>query len=546
MSGGDALYGKRPIPALIDHIAHNDPERICFSFPASSNLSDGFRDMSFRTFANAINKTAHFIHQEIGRSSMFETVMYMGFPDVRHYIVLVALMKTGHKALFSSHRNSVAAHADLIRKTDCTILLHSSGFPVSGILEKCRMESLVMPELDYLLDDTPSEPYPYRYSWEEAKNHPCLVFHTLGFSGLPKPVIWPHSALLTLDTHHLLEPIEGREVIWNSVFGGVRRSFHALAMFHGSGICLGIARALFTGTTVVLGPPGHCSADTFAQILKYGCIDAAICLPTTLEEIATRPDILTDCSGLKHIAYTTGPLSKAAGDIISRHALLYDLYGTAETGCLIQYTTDPEDWQYICLDPVHNGAEFRQTSATSSLYELVLVKDAVQEPFQGIFKVFSRLEEYPGGDVFSKHPTKPHHWKHEGRKEDMIVFRHGLTFNPTIHEHIISSHPAIQHCLLVGTGKDRPAAIIDLRHDAGLDPATVAGRAQALNSIWPTVERANRDADSEVRLQRDLIVFAKREKPFLIAGKGNVRRNATANLYEEEVATAYAQATNPE
>jgi hypothetical protein len=104
MSGGDVPFGKRLVPALIDEIAQNDPDRICFSFPASSSLSDGFRDMSFRTFANAINKTAHFFHQEIGRSSMFETVLYMGSPDVRHYIVLVALMKTGHKVWLAIQR----------------------------------------------------------------------------------------------------------------------------------------------------------------------------------------------------------------------------------------------------------------------------------------------------------------------------------------------------------------------------------------------------------------------------------------------------------
>jgi hypothetical protein len=42
-------------------------------------------------FANAINKTAYFIQREIGRSSMFETVLFMGQPDVRHFILFVAL-----------------------------------------------------------------------------------------------------------------------------------------------------------------------------------------------------------------------------------------------------------------------------------------------------------------------------------------------------------------------------------------------------------------------------------------------------------------------
>jgi len=97
MPAGNIPYGKRLIPTLIEEIAQTDPQRVCFSFPLSSELSQGFRDVNFKSFANAINKTAHFIQQEIGRSSMFETIMYIGFPDLRHYIALVALMKTGHK-----------------------------------------------------------------------------------------------------------------------------------------------------------------------------------------------------------------------------------------------------------------------------------------------------------------------------------------------------------------------------------------------------------------------------------------------------------------
>jgi hypothetical protein len=124
-------------------------------------------------FANAVNKTAHFIRQEIGCSSMFETVLYLGYPDVRHFIALVALIKTGHKILLSSHRNSVAGHVDLAKQTDCGIMLYTSGFPVSSILDHCRMESICMPELGYLLDDTPCLLYPFDKTFEEAKDQPC-------------------------------------------------------------------------------------------------------------------------------------------------------------------------------------------------------------------------------------------------------------------------------------------------------------------------------------------------------------------------------------
>lgn len=43
-----------------------------------------------RKFANAVNRMAHFLQQNFGLSTEFETIMYMGFPDIRIYIVLVA------------------------------------------------------------------------------------------------------------------------------------------------------------------------------------------------------------------------------------------------------------------------------------------------------------------------------------------------------------------------------------------------------------------------------------------------------------------------
>jgi hypothetical protein len=42
-------------------------------------------------FASAVDRMAHFVQSEIGRSATFETVMYLGYPDLRAFIVLIAL-----------------------------------------------------------------------------------------------------------------------------------------------------------------------------------------------------------------------------------------------------------------------------------------------------------------------------------------------------------------------------------------------------------------------------------------------------------------------
>lgn len=71
-------YGRRLIPHIVDDLAKSDPERIVYSFPRSQDVSQGFRDVSARELASAIDKVAWQLQNEIGRSSSFETIGYIG------------------------------------------------------------------------------------------------------------------------------------------------------------------------------------------------------------------------------------------------------------------------------------------------------------------------------------------------------------------------------------------------------------------------------------------------------------------------------------
>ena len=146
-----------------------------------------------------------------------------------------------------------------------------------------------------------------------------------------------------------------------------KRSFSALPVFHGAGIASGIRTVCFNETVVVLGPPGLCTADVFSQVLDYGNIDSAKCVPVTLEEVATRPDVLEKMRVLRHITYVggnivrllvwyssltqPGALSKEAGDIISQYVQVYTIVASTETNTLVQHETDREDWQYNLSPP---------------------------------------------------------------------------------------------------------------------------------------------------------------------------------------------------
>lgn len=71
--------GRRLLPAVVDQRARDEPDSPWCSLPVDDyDLSKGFEDISMFRFANAINRLAWFIKEQIGTSSTFETVAYLG------------------------------------------------------------------------------------------------------------------------------------------------------------------------------------------------------------------------------------------------------------------------------------------------------------------------------------------------------------------------------------------------------------------------------------------------------------------------------------
>ena len=117
----EPIYGQRLVPHLIDDIAHNDPSRTFCSLAKSSDVSDGFQDVSYGAFANAINRLAWWIEENLGKKSTFETVSYIGPPDLRYIILTIAAQKTGYKA-----RRDYAIHIHALTSFRLCSYLHET------------------------------------------------------------------------------------------------------------------------------------------------------------------------------------------------------------------------------------------------------------------------------------------------------------------------------------------------------------------------------------------------------------------------------------
>lgn len=89
-------YGRRLIPTMIDDRALETPNRQFAIIPKSDNLQDGFKSLSYQSYANAINKLSWWLEDRLGRSheTDFETVAYIGPNDLRYAMLCTAAVKT--------------------------------------------------------------------------------------------------------------------------------------------------------------------------------------------------------------------------------------------------------------------------------------------------------------------------------------------------------------------------------------------------------------------------------------------------------------------
>ena len=89
--------GKRLVSRFIDEMAASHPERVVFIVGRGHELADGLLDLTFKDLSHIVNFTAWWIEKKWGRSSRYETLLYIGASDIRYLAFIVACHKTGYK-----------------------------------------------------------------------------------------------------------------------------------------------------------------------------------------------------------------------------------------------------------------------------------------------------------------------------------------------------------------------------------------------------------------------------------------------------------------
>ncbi|KAI0398592.1 transferase family protein [Xylariaceae sp. FL0594] len=537
-------YGRRLIPQIVDGLAATDPSRIVYSLAKlSGNSLLTYRHITARNFAQAVDKTAWWLRSQAGKPDSIQPVGYIGPHDLRHVLLTFACIKAGYAVLTLSPKNNTEGTLAVLEATKCNVWVSASDAApiplVEEVLQKRAMKALQLASLDDLLDAASVEPFPYTKTFEEAVDEPFCFLHTSGTTGIPKPISWSHGLIGTMDAVRLLPPVDGDGGLspWTEDWKAGDTIYSAFPMSHGAGTIMDLLMPVLYELRCVLGPANKIpNIDFIGDLAESIHIDIWSMVPSLVDELGETPEVLAKLKSSKFICASGGPASPVSAGKANEVIRVLNLTGTTE-GLFIGNLVPPrEDWYWFCFHP-YSGFEFKQLDEDT--YEHWAHKNDQWQLFQGVFHTFQDKESINFKDLYMRHPTKPNLWAFKGRSDDLVVLSNGYKISPLEMEAYITTHPAVEGCLVFGTGKPQAGLLIELKNPSNRSEVVV-------ESIWKTVQEANSKSRHKNQLLKNFIAFATPDKPFFRTDKRTIKRPATLALYADFIDRFYDLQTDHE
>ncbi|PHH60729.1 hypothetical protein CDD81_1311 [Ophiocordyceps australis] len=545
---------ERLLPQIIDHVAQTDPEAVWMEYPRSeSSYDDGFAQITYGQLARAVDKLAWYLYQSVEARGAFQTLAYIGPNDARYALIVYACIKASFKVsgaldeavdacangpwqvLFSSPKNSVAAHVDLFSKLDCHVLVTTKPTPaaVAGILDECQMGLVYLPSVEELLEGD-GDAFPFTKTWAQAHNDPFAVLHTSGSTGMPKPVVYTHD-FIARNANAMQLPAPRGYVSFGQLLQQ-NRSMCILPLFHAAGFCIVTCSSILLKACSII-PISACppTEDSLLAMLEHTGADWAVVPPSIFNSLGRKAEVLEAISTkMQRIGIIGGNASSAMVDRVSRKLQVCNLYGSSECGTFGQVFPHATSHHLASYISFHSDVNALFCEHSSGAFELVVKRNESVLHNQAVFALFPHLDEFRSKDLFAPHDSLAGFWQYKGRTDDMIVFSNGEKTNPQSFESHVCGHAHVAAALVFGSNREEAGILIETTRPAQ--------KQQMLQALWPTIEQANLATPAHARIAASHICLASPDKPMARTSKGTVKRAESLQLYKSEIDAMYSRA----
>lgn len=426
---------------VISFYPETHPDNIAVHTGAAE-FGDEIKSLSFLDIQKAVDRLCEY-YASIGvviRSDEavppIQTIAILTTSSIEETLLELCCIKLGFIPLLLSVNNSAAAIAHLCKVTGAKHLIfepkyQAISYEARGILEGQEYEVDLVSEKRFPLwgeggvRDIEVPAYPARLRPEDETTRPCVILHSSGSTGFPKPVSISHASILA--TAALVPPGNG---------------FSNVPVYHSFGH-FSVLRCFCHADPVTLLPPHlPATAANIVRIIKASPSPPQhlYAVPYVLKLLAETADGVAILASMDTVSSAGAAIPDELGDrLVQAGAPLVSFYGTTETGGVLSSLRDckvDKAWNWLRAEgPVANYVEFAPQG--SSTFELI-VKDGWPP------KTMANREDgaYCTKDLMIQHPEHPTWYKYIGRMDDTLTQTLGEKTNPVpIEQAIVSDAP---------------------------------------------------------------------------------------------------------
>ncbi|KAG6010754.1 putative NRPS-like protein biosynthetic cluster [Claviceps maximensis] len=516
------------------------------AFPKSKNGAADFELFSGRTLYRFITAAAKALADK-GFPQLDpddqDVVGVCSPTDLDYLVTIFALIRLGYTPMQLSTRLAPVAMVKLLKMVQSPgkrhVLLYSSSLAPEK-LHSLRQDLELYPlatrdeyDHDVAVDDVVEAPRSSANT-PDISNRSCMILHSSGSTGFPKPIHYSHRKILTAAN-----------------YGQDMTHFVTMPFSHSLGT-ISYLQAFFVRRTV-FGMSGHVPQTTAS--LTAAMVEAkpeiVYTVPYVLKALAESPEGIEALKNCRIVSSSGSRLPDDLGDLLTSHGVhIGSQYGSTETGLMLSSIYRPREdkaWNYL-RPPPEILPYIRFVLISDNQYECVIL-----DGHNG--KIMSNSDEpepnsWRTNDVFEPHPNLPNAWKFVCRLDDRINLINGEKVLPLPFESRVKAHPLVDEAVMFGVDQEGPGLLLfraatDMDGPSPSESPESSSRQERLSDeefldrVWPAVSDANSQAEAFSQVMREMVIIAPKTRKCPTTDKNSIKRAQVYREFADEISAAY-------